>query len=654
MRPATPTGLTRNSGSPYRGLSSFGPDEAAAFFGRADESSELRRLWQAHRVTVLYGPAGSGKTSLLAAGVIASLIPTAVDHLAIGVVGTDSTLPRASLLPHNPLTLALLSSWSPAEPPTRLASLTVGQFLRRRPAQFDRYGHALPVLACIDQAEDLFTGDPAYSRPLMEELWEALSGDDCLHLLLSVREDHLSDLAACSELSDFGEVARLRLGPLTPSHAVAAASQPAQHAGRAFAPGAAEALIDELRGVPGTAETASLTPVEPALLQVVCADLWAAGPAGQQFITIDDVRPSAVDQALADFAGQVLSQTADEYGVAPAELHAWIRITFDVGVAVAEGAIQTAGMPNAVVRRLQDWHLLRAEWIVGVRTFRLQHDRLAVPVRNAVVTAVVPFDPARSLQAAQRALRETDFLRAERHASKAAASGQEIELRVRAEATSVLGNIKYAQGSMEAAAADYRQAAALFDVLHDTEMVGLELAAIGRVDTARGRYLEAIDAMQSAVDRIPVDLGTQTALAQSLWEMGKDKSAISILDGVLGASGDTPEALRLRAEIFATRGNTAAAQRDRKLAAASLTPRTRAARALAIAAARELHAATREIEMAVDDAPDDGPVLLYAAQVQILRGDQTAAADMTRRALAAQHPPLARDQREQASHLLPE
>ena len=58
--------------------------------------------------------------------------------------------------------------------------------------------------------------------------------------------------------------------------------------------------------------------------------------------------------------------------------------------------------------------------------------------------------------------------------------------------------------------------------------------------------------------------------------------------------------------------------------------------------------------MAVDDAPDDGPVLLYAAQVQILRGDQTAAADMTRRALAAQHPPLARDQREQASHLLPE
>jgi Flp pilus assembly protein TadD len=134
--------------------------------------------------------------------------------------------------------------------------------------------------------------------------------------------------------------------------------------------------------------------------------------------------------------------------------------------------------------------------------------------------------------------------------------------------------------------------------------------------------------------------------------MGKSNPALAVLDQVLSANGDTPEALRVRAEIMAAMGNTTDALRDRDRVHMDQAPRTRAARALALAAAREQNAAEREIGSALDEAPDNGPVLFYAAQIQILRGDNTTAADLARRAIAAEHPPLTPRQREHAQRLL--
>ncbi|MGD2176786.1 MAG: SIR2 family protein, partial [Anaerolineae bacterium] len=52
---------------PYKGLDSFTGADAAIFMGRTEESHRLANRILAHRLTVLYGESGSGKTSLLQA-----------------------------------------------------------------------------------------------------------------------------------------------------------------------------------------------------------------------------------------------------------------------------------------------------------------------------------------------------------------------------------------------------------------------------------------------------------------------------------------------------------------------------------------------------------------------------------------------------------
>lgn len=95
---------------PYVGLRPFRRDDSAKFFGRLRESHEVSDLWQANRLTILYGPSGVGKTSLLQAGVLPLLDPTKADILPIGRVSHGSAFPTAALSEHNPHVFALLSS----------------------------------------------------------------------------------------------------------------------------------------------------------------------------------------------------------------------------------------------------------------------------------------------------------------------------------------------------------------------------------------------------------------------------------------------------------------------------------------------------------------------------------------------------------------
>ena len=67
-------------GRPFKGLAYFGDSELDArfFFGRERESELVAANLMASRLTVLYGPSGVGKSSLLRAGVarrLRALVP---------------------------------------------------------------------------------------------------------------------------------------------------------------------------------------------------------------------------------------------------------------------------------------------------------------------------------------------------------------------------------------------------------------------------------------------------------------------------------------------------------------------------------------------------------------------------------------------------
>ncbi|MGV9311162.1 nSTAND1 domain-containing NTPase [Streptomyces sp. NPDC003691] len=55
---------------PYPGLARYGPEDSGRFFGREDLVAELLALTRRHRFAALVGASGSGKSSLLRAGLI--------------------------------------------------------------------------------------------------------------------------------------------------------------------------------------------------------------------------------------------------------------------------------------------------------------------------------------------------------------------------------------------------------------------------------------------------------------------------------------------------------------------------------------------------------------------------------------------------------
>ena len=68
---------------PYAGLREYEPPDSKNFFGRDQESRDVRSLWLSDRLLVLFGPSGVGKSSLVKAGVLPALSDDEVDLLPV-------------------------------------------------------------------------------------------------------------------------------------------------------------------------------------------------------------------------------------------------------------------------------------------------------------------------------------------------------------------------------------------------------------------------------------------------------------------------------------------------------------------------------------------------------------------------------------------
>jgi tetratricopeptide (TPR) repeat protein len=636
---------------PYPGLRPFVEKDRGRFFGRDEELRELSRMWRRNRITVLYGGSGVGKTSLIHAGVLPWLAGEAVNVLPVGAVSRAFTFPTAALPEHNPYTLALLSSWSPAESPTMLSGMSIGAFLRRQ-RHTGRFGEPLPTLVAIDQAERLFrNADPDLIGPFSDELIEALKHRPDTHLLLSVREDHLEDALQIVKLLGSEFCAQFPLPPLDRRRALGATVRPLEDVGRRLDPELAARLIDALvlPSADGSSEA-----VEPVLLQVVCRSLWERLPADVRVLT-DRMLPD-MTEALEALCAHVATAVAANHGTRPGRLVSWLRDTFlrpSGRVTVREGSTHTSGLANSVVHSMEDGYLIKGWWRDGARWYELRHPLLVAPIRRLVTAPWPnpPSDPAGRLTAAKAALSEGDSTLARRHAEGAVAACGRGDMRIRGEAESLLGNIAHEQGDVKVAIEHYRTAASVFEALQDTPAVGHLLAAVGRLRLAQGRRGEAVEELEAAVGRTPNDPTVQTGLGRALWYAGQPKAALAVLDGVLRRDGDAPEALRARGEILADLGEAASALRDLDRIDRRASPSARAARALALATLSKVEAARRELADTLAEATGSGPVLLRAARIERLCGDTRAAARLAARALEADDPPLPPHQRGEAAQV---
>ncbi|MFF7736307.1 helix-turn-helix domain-containing protein [Streptomyces sp. NPDC007984] len=205
---------------PYRGLARFEPDDRYLFFGRDRMIGQLHRLVSDHRFAVLFGASGSGKTSLL----------------------------RAGLIP------ALREETARLNRPTVLRVFTPGA----RPAQ--AYGHLLAPTAdepeswvVVDQFEETFTlcRDRAERARFIDLLLAARNPDTRLRVLISVRADFY---ARCSEhqgLADALPGAGLLLAAMTADELRDAAIKPAQAVGLMVERELTARIVEEVVDQPG-------------------------------------------------------------------------------------------------------------------------------------------------------------------------------------------------------------------------------------------------------------------------------------------------------------------------------------------------------------------------------------------------------------------
>jgi len=531
------------------------------------------------------------------------------------------------------------------------------------------------IFAAIDQLEEVFF-DARGSRhrdEFFKDLSEALRMVPQLRIVLSIRDEYLSGLSKYEELLEISDQAYVSLSILQRPAAIAAVALPMEKVGYEFAPGVAEELVDYLCMTPlatvsRKAASTAIEGVEPIQLQIVCSNLFQALPSGVSLVTFDfsDV-DSYVDWTLAKFYSGVLSAVAVEHEVSIRRLHDWLERTFITSRRtrriIPEELYSTANMPNSVLHELEDRHLLTAEWRSAKRWYTLANDRLVSAIRQQnrpSQNEIRPvMDASEHLRVAVNIMAEGELSLAEKHVWHALKTAESADLRLQADARSLLGNLAYKRGQPDVAEEQYRLAAALCEQLGDQSAVGRLIGAIGRINARRGRYIAALEDLQSAVTRVPEDLTLRTELANVLWNAGQAKAATAIFGTVLNIEPEFTEALAGRGQIQAESGNASSALDDlgalqRLRPAARLEPEVRSAYALALARSGKPEPAMEEATAVLEEANDNGPILLRVARVATASGARDRAAAILHLAQKASNPALSFDQLNEARRLLSE
>lgn len=388
--------------NPYIGPRPFGDTarERRLFFGRDREGADLLSLVLAERLVLFYAPSGAGKSSLLNARLAPALREEGFTLL--GTVRVGRQLPVTVSLPAlaNVYIFNLLRDLAAVENDDQLlAALRLPEYLAALPADPTHPDRVL----IIDQFEELFTTyeDQWQKREdFFRQLSQALNDDAHLWVILSLREDYIAELDPYLRLLPNRGRVRYRLTYMDAAAALAAVQQPAALAGRPFALGVAENLVNNLRqmtgGDEGEAPRLGET-IEPVQLQVVCMQLWEnLRDRSGATITDDDVESLArgaglgefVNHALATFYEQTLATvTLERTGVSERQIRDWFSqtlITRDgTRNLLYQSESETGGLPNTVVFELERRFLLRGETRGGGRWVELVHDRLIAPIREA-------------------------------------------------------------------------------------------------------------------------------------------------------------------------------------------------------------------------------------------------------------------------------
>lgn len=279
MAPSTPLPIPAGPppANPYRGLFAFLEDDAPYFFGRESFTRSLVEAVQQRGLVAVIGPSGSGKSSVVFAGLIAHLCRMNEDSNRLN---DDSSLFiiedfRPGSDPFQSLAATLLPLLEPKMTITdqlvearrlteRLSRAdlplvdVVDQILQKADEAGENSMLSPHLVLVIDQFEELYTlcPDPETRYNFMDALFEIIDlqqyrSRPTFTLVFTLRADFLEQALAHRPFADMIQHHDFKLGPMTREELALAIERPAEMQDIAFESGLVERILDDVGEEPG-------------------------------------------------------------------------------------------------------------------------------------------------------------------------------------------------------------------------------------------------------------------------------------------------------------------------------------------------------------------------------------------------------------------
>ncbi len=256
--------------APYRGLLAFQSEHRQFYFGRHDEIELTKETLRRQRFVAIVGASGSGKSSLLRAGVLPDICTT------LGLDDVRQLTCRPGGEPFRSVAEQFAGLTSDA-PRLRLVDELTQRFATRDDGMASALGalcgeRTRSVVLAIDQFEELFTGQHTASaeqagvaqRYVANLAALVSSPDPKVHLAITLRSDFLTEALAVPGFSELVQGRQVTLGALNESDVRAAIVEPARIVGAIFEKGLVNSVVRELSDEPGALP----------LLQHALRELW--------------------------------------------------------------------------------------------------------------------------------------------------------------------------------------------------------------------------------------------------------------------------------------------------------------------------------------------------------------------------------------------
>jgi WD40 repeat protein len=299
---------------PFPGLKAFQSDDQAFFFGRESQVRALSERLRAERLLAVLGASGSGKSSLVLAGLVPAFVgaapsprPDLAGHAAAGGIAPGAALLPVSNLEEAPSAGEIRYLTPGADPESALAR----QLAEPLPAGRD-------TILVVDQLEELFTlcTDPTRRQVFIDRLLATWRDNTRLYLVFTLRADFWGDCAPYPALKDLMQAHQELIAPMTTAELRSAMEQQAAAVGLRFEADLSHTILAEVEGEPGAMP----------LLQHLLLELWRRRHG--RWLRVSEYRAlGGIKQAIAHTADGIYAGLRDDPGAQGLLRNLFVRLT---------------------------------------------------------------------------------------------------------------------------------------------------------------------------------------------------------------------------------------------------------------------------------------------------------------------------------------